>query len=220
MYRKIDYSYLNVPYIYRKRPVLSFLKRLFDIFMGIIGLLLAGLPMLIIAIIIKCCNYGPVIFKHERVGKNHKLFTTYKFRSMREDNRDIKEILGEEKYQEFIKNNKLNDDPRITPFGRFLRKTSLDELPQIFNILKGDMSVIGPRPITKIEIAEYKENADFLLKVRPGLTGFWTTHGRSNIDNDTRMKMELYYVAKRSVWLDIKIFFKTFMVVISQKGAS
>lgn len=220
MYRKIDYSYLNVPYIYRKRPVLSFLKRLFDIFMGIIGLLLAGLPMLIIAIIIKCCNYGSVIFKHERVGKNHKLFTTYKFRSMREDNRDIKEILGEEKYQEFIKNNKLNDDPRITPFGRFLRKTSLDELPQIFNILKGDMSVIGPRPITKIEIAEYKENADFLLKVRPGLTGFWTTHGRSNIDNDTRMKMELYYVAKRSVWLDIKIFFKTFMVVISQKGAS
>lgn len=220
MSNKRDYEYLNVPYIYKRRPFMALFKRLFDILLGIIGLILTFIPMLIICIVIKCTSPGPVIFKHQRVGKNHKVFNTYKFRTMVNDDRDIKDILGKKKYKEYLENHKVKDDPRVTPFGKILRKTSLDELPQIFNIIKGDMAIIGPRPITEEELVDYGENKEFLLKVRPGLTGFWTTNGRSNIDNEIRIKMELYYVAKRSIWLDIKIFFKTFIVVISQKGAS
>ena len=176
--------------------------------------------MVIIGLIVLITSGRPIIYKHKRVGKNGKLFNVYKFKSMYNDSRKLEDILTKEEYEEFKLKHKIEDDPRITPFGKFLRKSSLDELPQLFNILKGDMSLIGPRPITLIELEEYNENKDFLLKVRPGLTGYWTTHGRSNIENDIRMKMELYYVAKRSIWMDIKIFFKTIIVVITGKGAS
>ena len=187
------------------------IKRLFDLFVSITGLIICIIPMGIIALIIKLTSKGPVVYKHQRVGKHGKIFNVYKFRSMYDDNRSIENILDESKLKQFKEKHKVDDDPRITPFGRILRKSSLDELPQIFNIIKGDMAVIGPRPITSEELEDYKENKDFLLKVRPGLTGYWTTHGRSQIDNDIRIKMELYYVAKRSISMDVKIFFKTFV---------
>lgn len=220
MHAPKDYSYLDIPYIYKKRPILSILKRIFDIFVAILGILIAFLPMVIIGLIVLITSGRPIIYKHKRVGKNGKLFNVYKFKSMYNDSRKLEDILTKEEYEEFKLKHKIEDDPRITPFGKFLRKSSLDELPQLFNILKGDMSLIGPRPITLIELEEYNENKDFLLKVRPGLTGYWTAHGRSNIETDIRMKMELYYVAKRSILMDIKIFFKTIIVVITGKGAS
>ena len=197
-----------------------FFKELFDIVASLLGLIILSPLMVVIAILVCFSQHGHCFYIDKRVGKNGKLFNVYKFKSMYNDSRKLEDILTKEEYEEFKLKHKIEDDPRITPFGKFLRKSSLDELPQLFNILKGDMSLIGPRPITLIELEEYNENKDFLLKVRPGLTGYWTTHGRSNIENDIRMKMELYYVAKRSIWMDIKIFFKTIIVVITGKGAS
>ena len=163
-----------------------------------------------------------MFYEHLRYGKDGKKFRIYKFRSMCIDaDKRLKEYLeqNEEARKEFEENHKLKDDPRITKLGKFIRKTSIDELPQFVNVLKGDMSLIGPRPIVDGEIEKYGENKDKFLSVRPGLTGYWAANGRSDITYEERMKMELYYVDNISFKLDIQIFFKTIISVVKKEGA-
>lgn len=205
--------------MFKKKSFYDFFKRLFDITCSLVSLVLFSPLFLIIAIIIKLTSKGPVFYGHERVGKNGKHFKVLKFRSMRLDNRPIEEILSPEQLAEFKRDYKVTDDPRITRVGRILRKTSLDELPQLVNILLGQMSVVGWRPILDEELEKYGENKELLIKIKPGLTGYWASHGRSDIAYDERIKMELYYVVKRSFWLDIRIIFHTFFGVFSNRGA-
>ena len=194
-------------------------KRIVDIILGCIGLVLLSPVFLILAICIKIDSKGPVIFAHKRIGKNGKEFNMYKFRSMYENAEEMIENFNEEQKREWQENFKLENDPRITKVGKFLRKTSLDELPQIINIIKGDLSIIGPRPIVDEELEKYGENKEKFLSITPGLTGYWQANGRSNTTYEERMQMELYYIDNQSLWLDIKIFFKTIVSVLKKEGA-
>lgn len=194
-------------------------KRIVDIILGCIGLVLLSPVFLILAICIKIDSKGPVIFAHKRIGKNGKEFNMYKFRSMYENAEKMIENFNEEQKREWQENFKLENDPRITKVGKFLRKTSLDELPQIVNIIKGDLSIIGPRPVIDEELEKYGKNKDKFLSITPGLTGYWQANGRSNTTYEERMQMELYYIDNQSLWLDIKIFFKTIVSVLKKEGA-
>ena len=194
-------------------------KRIVDIVLGCIGLVLLSPVFLVIAICIKIDSNGPVIFAHKRIGKNGKEFNMYKFRSMYENAEEMIENFNEEQKREYQENFKLENDPRITKMGKFLRKTSLDELPQIVNIIKGDLSIIGPRPIVDEELEKYGKNKEKFLSITPGLTGYWQANGRSNTTYEERMQMELYYIDNQSLWLDIKIFFKTIVSVLKKEGA-
>lgn len=194
-------------------------KRIVDIILGCIGLVLLSPIFLILAICIKIDSKGPVIFAHKRIGKNGKEFNMYKFRSMYENAEEMIENFNEEQKREWQENFKLENDPRITKVGKFLRKTSLDELPQIVNIIKGDLSIVGPRPIVDEELEKYGENKEKFLSITPGLTGYWQANGRSNTTYEERMQMELYYIDNQSLWLDIKIFFKTIVSVLKKEGA-
>ena len=201
----------------------QFLKRTFDIIVSI-SLIPILLPfMAIIALLIKIDSPGPIFFSQIRVGKNGKLIKVYKFRSMYIDSQEkLKEILKKDPKarKEWETYFKLKNDPRVTKVGRFLRKTSLDELPQIFNVLKGDMSLVGPRPVTKEEIKKYyKEFADYYYMVRPGITGLWQVSGRSNTDYEYRVSLDTWYVLNWSLWLDIIIVLKTIKIVLKREGA-
>ena len=200
------------------------IKRTIDVIGSLVGMVLLVPATIAIYIAQKISkeDNGPLFYKHIRYGKNGKQFKLYKFRSMcMNADEKLKEYLksNEEARKEFEENQKLQHDPRITKLGNFLRKTSLDELPQMLNILKGEMSFVGPRPVVKREIEKYGESKEKLLSVKPGLTGYWQVNGRSNTTYEERMKMELYYVDNCSLWLDIKIFFKTFITVFKKEGA-
>ena len=166
-------------------------------------------------------DFHRMFYTQERIGKDGKKFRIFKFRTMYINADEIlKELLKNPKYKkEWDEHYKLEKDPRITKIGKILRKTSLDEIPQVINILIGDMSLIGPRPITLGEVLEYKKDKYKLLSVRPGLTGWWGVNGRSNTTKKERMKLELYYVDHMSFKLDIKIFFMTFLKVFIGDGA-
>jgi len=205
--------------MYRKKPIYAFVKRFFDIVLSLIALVLFSWLFLILAICVKLTSKGPVFYGHERVGKNGKMFKVWKFRSMKCDNRPLEEILTKEQLEEFKRDFKITNDPRVTKIGNFMRKTSLDELPQLINILIGNMSIVGWRPILQEELDRYKDNKELLTKIKPGLTGFWASHGRSSTSYDERIKMELFYVVKRSLWLDIRIIFHTFFGVLRRDGA-
>lgn len=205
--------------MYKSKPIFSFFKRLFDIFSSGLALILLSWLFIILAILIKCTSKGPVFYGHKRVGKKGKFFKVWKFRSMRNDPRPLEEILTPEQLEEYRRDFKITNDPRVTKIGKFLRKTSLDELPQLWNIFIGQMSVVGWRPILQEELERYGENKALLLKVKPGLTGFWASHGRSDIPYDERIKMELYYVYKRNIWLDIRILWHTVIGVFKRDGA-
>lgn len=207
-----------------KKVLYKFTKRIIDIIGSIIGILILIPTTLIIYLARKVLkeDKGPLFYEQLRYGKNGKVFRLYKFRSMCIGaDKKLKEYLenNDEAREEFEKTHKLQNDPRITKIGNFLRKSSLDELPQMINILKGDMSFVGPRPVVEKEVEEYGTNKDKFLSVRPGLTGYWQVNGRSNTTYEERMKMELYYVNNCSLWLDIKIFFKTFITVFKKEGA-
>ena len=207
-----------------KKVLYKFTKRIIDIIGSIIGILILIPTTLIIYLARKVLkeDKGPLFYEQLRYGKNGKVFRLYKFRSMCIGaDKKLKEYLenNDEAREEFEKTHKLQNDPRITKIGNFLRKSSLDELPQMINILKGDMSFVGPRPVVEKEVEEYGTNKDKFLTVRPGLTGYWQVNGRSNTTYEERMKMELYYVDNCSLWLDIKIFFKTFITVFKKEGA-
>lgn len=199
-----------------------FLKKLFDITVSIISIPLL-LPMIeIIGLIIRLETPGPIIYAHERIGRNGKIFKCYKFRTMHRDAEEkLKEILdkNEAVRTEWENTWKLRDDPRITRVGSFLRKTSLDELPQIFNVLKGEMSLVGPRPYLPRERANIEGSIQVICSARPGITGLWQVSGRSDTGYRYRVKLDSWYIMNWSLWLDIAIIFKTVRVVVKTEGA-
>lgn len=196
-----------------------YIKRIIDIVLSLTALIILSPVFLIIAICIKVESKGPVFFVHNRMGKDGKKIGIYKFRTMVINAEELIKSFTPEQMKEFKENFKLENDPRITKVGKILRKTSLDELPQLMNILKGELSIIGPRPIIEEELEKYEDNKDKFLSVKPGLTGYWAANGRSNISYDERMQMELYYVDNISAKLDLKIFFKTVLSVLKKEGA-
>ncbi|MCR4734778.1 MAG: undecaprenyl-phosphate galactose phosphotransferase WbaP [Treponema sp.] len=199
-----------------------FLKRLLDI-----GLIIFFSPFLIpifliLMILVKVTSKGPIFYGHKRVGKNGKEIKCWKFRSMYKNSQEmLEEILANDpvRREEWERDRKFVDDPRVTKFGKFLRKTSLDELPQLINILLGQMSFVGPRPVTKDEIAKYGDYADYVLSVIPGLSGMWQISGRSETSYEERIAFDTYYIQNWSIWLDIWIIIKTVWVVLKGKGA-
>ncbi|WP_163193791.1 sugar transferase [Clostridium thermarum] len=197
----------------------NLVKRVLDIIGGVVGLVLFSPLILIVAIIIKLDSKGPAIFGHNRLGKNGKIIKVYKFRSMVHNADELLKNLSEKEKKEFEKNFKLENDPRITRVGGFLRKTSIDELPQFFNVLIGNMTLVGPRPIVEKELEKYGEYKDKLLSVKPGLTGNWQVSGRSDTTYEERVMLDMEYIDKRSIWNDIKIMIKTVYVVLAKKGA-
>jgi undecaprenyl-phosphate galactose phosphotransferase len=204
-------------------PINILIKKIFDIIVGSILLIILSIPMTIIALLIKINSKGPAIFSQERIGSNDRPFRCYKFRTMYNDaEKRLNELLesNPEAKDEWEQYWKLKDDPRVTKIGAFLRKTSLDELPQIFNVLKGDMSLVGPRPVTKKEIDEYyKDSTKLCFGVPPGITGLWQVSGRSNTSYDQRIALDSWYVRNWNLWLDIVILFKTVKVVLNKEGA-
>ena len=187
------------------------IKRVTDIVLASIALVLLAPVFVLIGLAIKLESKGPVFFKHTRVGKNGKIIKIYKFRSMVENAEDLIQKFTPEQMKEYKENYKLTNDPRITKVGNFLRKTSLDELPQIINIIKGDLSIIGPRPVVTEELKKYGNNIDKFLSVTPGLTGYWAANGRSCTSYEQRMQMELFYIDNVS--------FKTIEAVVKREGA-
>ena len=206
-------------YYFRKKPIYSFFKRFFDLLVSGTFLLLFCWLYLILAILVKCTSKGPVIYKHKRIGRKGKIFNMYKFRTMKVDNRPIEEQLTKEQLEQFRREFKVDNDPRITSFGKFLRKTSLDELPQLFNVFLGSMSLVGPRPIIDEETDRYGLTRKVLLSVRPGITSYWACHGRSSVDYTERINMELYYIKHRSLFFDFKILCRTIVKVFQKEGA-
>jgi exopolysaccharide biosynthesis polyprenyl glycosylphosphotransferase len=194
-------------------------KRGMDILSGLAGLLITAVAFPFLAVAIRLESPGPLLFRQKRVGRNGRIFTMYKFRSMYADAEARKAALMEHnKMQGPLF--KINDDPRITRVGKFIRKTSLDELPQFYNIFKGDMSLVGTRPPTLDEYKQYTSDQKRRLSFRPGLTGLWQVSGRSDItDFDEVMKMDLQYIREWSVYLDIKVILQTVLAVLFRKGA-
>ena len=203
----------------KEKEVYLYVKRALDIIISLIGLILLSPVFIMISLAIKLESKGPVFFGHTRIGKNGKTIKIYKFRSMVQNAEDLIKNFTPEQMKEYKENYKLTNDPRITKVGNFLRKTSLDELPQLVNIIKGDLSIIGPRPVVAEELKKYEENIDKFLSVTPGLTGYWAANGRSNTSYEERMKMELYYIDNMSFMMDIKVFFKTIVSVLKKHGA-
>jgi lipopolysaccharide/colanic/teichoic acid biosynthesis glycosyltransferase len=199
-------------------------KRAFDIFFSFIALIFFFPLLIVLSIVVKCTSRGSFIFGDKRVGKNNKDIKVFKFRTMYMDaEKRLKDFLTEEQYQKWLVERKIDKDPRITRVGRFLRKTSLDELPQLINIFIGNMSFIGPRPITRKELSEHynKEQQKILLSATPGLTGYWQVFGRSNIEyfNGNRQIYELTYFTYRGFFYDIGLIFMTIPAVFKSKGA-
>lgn len=201
--------------LFRRRYEL--VKRIFDLSVCLLVLPVVMVVMAICAALIWLDNPGPIFFKQLRTGKGGRRFRMYKFRTMVTNAEELKlkyAHLNELTWPDF----KITNDPRVTRVGRILRKTSLDELPQIFNILKGDMSLVGPRP-TSFDVSTYSLWHTERLEVLPGITGLWQVSGRSDIDFDGRLSLDIEYIENRSLWLDIKILFHTVTAVFTQRGA-
>lgn len=206
-------------------------KRLFDIIGASIGLLISAPIFLVVGIIVKATDKGPIIYKHLRISRHGKTFWVYKLRSMymrystggaasgKSDEEIFKEMGREDLIEEFRATQKIKKDPRIMPIGRFTRTTSLDELPQLLNVLRGELSLVGPRPIVQDELRHYKKSGAVFLSVKPGLTGLWQVSGRSDLDYEDRVTLDIFYVQNWNFWLDIKILYKTIGVIIKKTGA-
>ena len=194
-------------------------KRGIDIIGAGSGLLLLSPVIAIVACAVKFTSKGPVFFSQKRVGKNGELFDMYTFRSMVVTAEELKEKLAHQNEMSGPMF-KMKDDPRVTKVGKFIRKTSLDELPQLWNVLKGDMSLVGPRPSLPKEVAQFEKWMYKRLSVKPGLTCFWQVSGRNNIDFEDWMKLDIKYVDERNIWIDIKLIFKTVLVLFGDKNAS
>lgn len=198
------------------------IKRLFDIVFSLFGIMF----LLPISLIVKISyvlsgDYKTIFYKQKRVGKNGKFIYIYKYRTMIPDaDKVLKELLKKPKYKKEWKNyHKLSDDPRITKMGKILRKTSLDEFPQFINVLKGDLSIIGPRPLVDGELDEHDGDHEIYESVKPGITGWWAANGRSAIDYENRLKLEYYYAKNCNIILDIKCIFLTIFTVLKRSGA-
>lgn len=224
---QIDHFFGNDQLVLRLNNNLSrkfnvFIKRFFDLICVFLGLIILSPLFIILAVIIKTSSQGKVFYYHKRIGRYGKEFNCIKFRTMYPNSHEmLKEILNNDPNArlEWQKDFKLKDDPRITPVGRWLRKTSLDELPQLFNVLKGEMSLVGPRPIVKDEIERYQDGYYYYQLVLPGVTGLWQVSGRNDTDYFDRVRLDEWYVKNWSLWYDIVILLKTVMVVIKRTGA-
>ena len=198
-------------------------KRVFDFISSLLVIFMISPILLIIFIIQLFVTKGHPIFFDKRVGKKGKDIVVYKFRSMYYDaESNIDKYLTPEQKETWLRERKLDDDPRITKFGKFIRKTSLDELPQLFNILFGSMAVVGPRPIARKELSNFSsDELEVLFKAKPGLTGYWQVYGRSDVDFESgeRQKLELEYFSKRGFWFDFGLIFKTIPAVLKHRGA-
>jgi exopolysaccharide biosynthesis polyprenyl glycosylphosphotransferase len=212
----------GMPLVTLKEPALDPLqrltKRIFDICVGVVMLIIALPVMSILAVAIKLDSSGPIIFRQERIGENGRIFKMYKFRSMVKD--------AETRQQEVIQTtadnkiiHKSDNDPRITRIGHFLRRTSLDELPQLFNILKGDMSLVGPRPELPWLVDKYESWQRKRFEVPQGLTGWWQVNGRSDKPMHLHTEDDLYYIKHYSLWFDLEILWRTVITVINRRGA-
>ncbi len=198
------------------------IKKTFDYIGSFFGIILISPILLLISILIYLDSPGPIVFSHKRVGEKGRSFLCYKFRSMVPNAQEVLNTYLEQNpaaKEEWERDFKLKNDPRITRIGIFLRKTSLDELPQLFNVLKGEMSLVGPRPIVDKEVAKYSTYINDYYMVRPGMTGMWQVGGRNDVDYDTRVQMDSWYVRNWSFWLDIVLLMKTINVVLGKKGA-
>ena len=207
-----------------KQYFYKIIKTIIDLFFSSI-ILIAGLPILLtIALLIKFSSRGPIFFLQERIGKNKKTFNCIKFRTMHPEAEDILEnlIINNEKLRkEFEETHKLKNDPRITNIGKFLRKTSLDEIPQFLNVIKMEMSIIGPRPIVKKEIQKYGKSYNKVISIKPGITGLWQVSGRNNLSYKRRVILDCLYVDNISPILDLRIIIRTFGVILfpNDRGA-
>lgn len=196
----------------------KFFKRVIDIVCSLSGLLLSPV-LIIVSILIKLESDGPIIFSQDRIGYKGQKFKMYKFRSMVVNAEELKKKLAERNEMSGPMF-KMKNDPRVTKVGKFIRKTSIDELPQLINILKGEMSLVGPRPSLPKEVKEFEPWMMERLEVKPGLTCYWQVSGRNDIDFEDWMKLDIKYVRERSFWLDIKLIFKTFFVLFGDEHAS
>lgn len=213
------------------RPIRAYRsKRVLDIVAASIGLLIAAPVAAVLAVLIKLSSPGPVLFRQRRVGKGGKEFTFYKFRSMREgcddsSHREYIKLFIEGKDEELIKRQgpkkiyKMTCDDRVTFIGKFLRRTSLDELPQLINVLRGEMSMVGPRPHLPYEVELYKDWHRHRIEGMPGITGWWQIHGRSRVPFDEAVRMDIWYLEHQSLILDIRIMFRTITKAIVGRGA-
>ena len=203
----------------RSNILYEVIKRIIDIVASFTGLILLSPLILIVSMLIKLESKGEVIFKQKRVGLNGKEFYMYKFRSMVVNAEELKEQL-ESQNEMSGPMFKIKDDPRITKVGKFIRKTSIDELPQLINVIKGDMSLVGPRPSLPKEVKKFEQWMMERLEVKPGLTCIWQISGRNNIDFEDWMKLDIKYVRERSFKLDMKLILKTVLVLLGDKNAS
>jgi exopolysaccharide biosynthesis polyprenyl glycosylphosphotransferase len=203
---------------YKRSFKYYFIKRLIDIIGSLCGIIVLSPLLLIVSLLIKLESKGPIFFSQKRVGLNDKEFNMYKFRSM---------IVNAEELLDKLKDKnemtgpmfKMKNDPRITIIGKFLRRTSIDELPQLFNVLKGEMSLVGPRPNLPKEVAMFNEYHKLKLLAKPGLTCYWQVMGRSNIDFEEWMKLDIKYIEERSFWVDLKLIFRTVGVLFGDENA-
>lgn len=216
----------SLPILYQRQIDIQrrfFFKRAIDIGISFIGCLtLIPLYLIIKISYILTGDFSKIIFKQTRIGKDGQEFKIYKFRSMVPNaEKELEKILenDEELKKEYMENKKLKNDPRITPIGKIIRKLSIDETPQFINVLKGEMSMVGPRPYLYNEKEDMKEYYNEIIKVKPGLTGLWQIRGRSDLDFSERLKLDTVYIETMTIKTDIKIFFKTINSLINKKGA-
>ncbi len=206
---------------FHRKPVYEGIKRLFDLVFSLVAVVVLSPLLLLIALAILVEDGGPVLYRADRVGLHGQPIRVYKFRSMKKNADRLEETLSEEELAEYRRNFKLDNDPRITRVGAVLRRTSMDELPQLFNIISGKLSLVGPRPVLQEETELYGSQRALLLSCKPGLTGLWQARGRSNVtyENGARQALELRYVRERCFWLDLKIMFWTVGAVVRMDGA-
>lgn len=205
--------------IHKKDNIIyEYIKRIIDVLGSLIGLVVLSPILIIISILIKVDSKGNIIFSQTRIGRHGKSFKMYKFRSMVINAEELKKTL-EDKNEMSGPMFKVKDDPRITKIGKFIRKTSIDELPQLINILKGEMSLVGPRPSLPSEVEKFEPWMKKRLEVRPGLTCYWQVMGRNNIDFEDWMRLDIKYVKERNIFIDIKLIVETFFVLLGDKNA-
>lgn len=229
-------SLANIPLMEIKKTPLDgwgrIVKRVFDLFVSLILLIILAPLFLLVSVIIKITDPGVVFYKHKRIGRDKKELFVYKFRSMKskfstgegfsgmtDEQILLQEFNDKKLVEEFKKNQKLKNDPRVSKIGKFLRKTSIDELPQLLNVLKGEMSLVGPRPIVENELEKYGEGQYHLFEIKPGMTGMWQASGRSETSYEDRIRMDIFYIENWSLLLDIKILFKTIPAILRKQGA-